>query len=161
MFRAVADQRLLQVAGVSACCLGVIWRRALHAGRAARVITAQRTINAYKPKVSPIAIAAAWYKKWDGNAKFIDDLDDYHLKGVVISTPWMFAMAKVIDLGGEPAWFVRMAVGRLETLVSNLPIYLPKICFCRRNDGRLRVYHTSKLISKGSLRRISDKKEGR
>lgn len=131
------------------------------------MITQQRIISAFTPKVSPIRIAALCYKKWWSDVPFIDDLDDYMLNGIVISTPYLFAMAKVIDVGGqsntsgglggpslalgmtdkrEPAWFVRMAVGNLKILLANLPCYLPRICFCRRNDGRLRVYDTARLI---------------
>ena len=110
------------------------------------MITAQRQIKAFMPKLAPIKIAAACYQKWEGTVNFIDDLDDYMLTGVVISTPYLFGMAKIIDVANgregetvkpEPAWFVRMA---------SLPCYLPKICFCRRGDGRLRVYDTARLV---------------
>jgi hypothetical protein len=92
-----------------------------------------------------IDIAELSYLKWMGDVSFIDDLSHYLLNGVVIVRPDLFGMAKVIDLAPEgqapePAWFVRMAVGDLRELVAALPLYLPKICFCRRNDGRLRRY---------------------
>jgi hypothetical protein len=115
-------------------------------------ITQQRIISPFTPKVSPIKIAALCYKKWGEPVPFIDDLDDYMLNGVVISLPYLFAMAKVIDVAPEgskerePAWFVRMAVGNLAMLLKHLPCYLPKICFCRRNDGRMRVYSTARLL---------------
>lgn len=124
------------------------------------MITAQRMIAAFAPKMQPIKLAAAWYLKWDSQIKFIDDLDDYLLTGIVISTPYLFGMAKVIQVDNQvPAWFVRIAVGRLDTLLAALPCYLPKICFCRRNDGRLRVYDTARLMKLAGKMAIAGKGE--
>jgi hypothetical protein len=110
-----------------------------------------RTPQRGVPTIKPIAIAAACYRKWKSDVPFIDDLDAYHLDphGVVISTPTIFAMAKVIDMNG-PAWFVRVAVGNLTELLRATPAWLDKICFCRRNDGRLRVYPLRRLIKLAS-----------
>lgn len=125
------------------------------------MITQQHKIRAFTAKISPIKIAEACYKKWNSNVPFIDDLEDYLLNGVVISTPYLFGMAKVIDIAPEgsaerePAWFVRVAAGNLRVLIAHLPTYLPKICFCRRNDGRMRVYSLEKLALK-ALKQVKD-----
>jgi hypothetical protein len=92
-----------------------------------------------KDRVFAIDVAEACYLKW-GGVNFAEDLSHYLLNGVVIVRPDLFGIAQVIDLAPEgttppePAWFVRMAVGDLRELVAELPFYLPKICFCRRND---------------------------
>lgn len=98
-----------------------------------------------------IDVAELCYLKWMGNVSFIQDLSDYLLNGLVVVKPNLFAMVRVIDISPldadgkrvgpvEPAWFVRMAVGDLRELVAELPFDLPKICFCRRNKGRVRKY---------------------
>jgi len=112
------------------------------------------------PPVRAIQIAWARYQEW-GGADFMSDLDDYLVHGVVIARPDLFGLAKVIeDPGhdGEPAWFIRMAVGKLSELLEALPPYqsVKRICFCRHKktgqlDQRLRTYslerarHLSKL----------------
>ena len=117
------------------------------------MITAQRLIREQIPrKITPIRIAALCYKQWGSKVEFIDDLDDYLLNGVVIARPDIFGMAKITDLAPEGAkekdlaWFIRMAVGDLPRLLEALPCYLPKISFCRRNDGRVRVYRLERLL---------------
>lgn len=72
------------------------------------------------------------YNKWNGAVTFEQDLKDYLATGMVVSRPDVFAMAKVINFRGEPAWFIRVAVGNLQELLRLLPVYLPWICFCRR-----------------------------
>lgn len=110
------------------------------------MITEQTTINPIKRKRTAIQVAILAYEKWKGEVSFIDDLKDYLATGVVISMPSCFGMAKIIELpSGEPAWFVRMAAGDLPELLGRLPGYLPKICFCRRNDGRLRIYSLERI----------------
>lgn len=102
---------------------------------------------------SPAAIRVAieCYGKWKGRKFlgtlcFIADLTDHLFTGIVICRPDLFGMAKIIELpGGERAWFVRMAVGPLTRLLDCLPCRLPKICFCRRNDGRVREYSLERL----------------
>ena len=82
---------------------------------------------------------------------FEDDVAEYLRFGFVVSRPTCFAMAKVINIAPEetnlvePAWFIRFAVGSLEEVLTLLPVALPKIVWCRRNDGKLRIYKTATL----------------
>lgn len=71
---------------------------------------------------------------------FDDDLQDYMRNGLVISRPDIFGMAKLIAWQGRLAWFVRMAVGDLATLVAELPLRTEKICFCRDKSDGLRIH---------------------
>jgi hypothetical protein len=116
------------------------------------MITSQRTIRTLRPrKLRAIEIAMLRYKQY-GMTKFVEDYDEYTLTGILISMPDLFIMAKIIDLAPdeakeqEPAWFIRMAVGSTRTIADALPwTALPKICFCRRNDGRLRSYSSRRI----------------
>ena len=110
--------------------------------------TNMETINPIKPGVTAIQVAMQCYANWKGDVRFDQDITDYLLTGVVVSRPNCFGMAKVIELPDtkEPAWFVRMAVGNLRELLSCLPGYLPKICFCRRNERHIRVYQLERFI---------------
>jgi hypothetical protein len=109
-------------------------------------------IKGVEPKrPTAIELAHVCYKKWKGMASFQDDLTHYLLHGIVISQPNCFVMVKVIDLAEEgeeckPAWFVRIAVGDLRELIALTPGFLPAICFCRRGDGRLRVFPLARFI---------------
>ena len=110
-------------------------------------------------KLTAFRVAELCYEKWMGEVSFANDVGDYLYDGVVISRPDLFGMAKVIDLAPEgqkpePAWFVRMAVGNLNELLAALPLPLPKICFCRRNDGRVRVYSLQKLKDRARRREM-------
>lgn len=114
------------------------------------MITNQLTITELLPGHTAIQIAAYCYKRWMGEVSFEKDLTDYLEHGVVISQPNLFGMAKMIALpSGERAWFIRMAVGPLDKLLECLPCYLPKICFCRRSDGRVREYSLERLAAIG------------
>jgi hypothetical protein len=102
-------------------------------------------------------VAEECYEKWKSNVPFELDVADHLLNGVVISRPDLFGMAKIVNIAPEgekvePAWFVRMSVGHLPELLRNLPVHLPKICFCRRNDGRVRVYSLDRLIAKAKVK---------
>ena len=109
-----------------------------------------------KPAVD---IARECYKQWMGAVTFEQDLVDYLRTGIVIARPDIFMLAKVIDIAPEgapakePAWFVRMGVGDLRTLVVELPAYFPKIIFCRRNDRRGREYSFDRLMHLALRRR--------
>lgn len=94
------------------------------------------------PVVTPIQIARASYLRWKPEIPFQVDLADYLEHGIVISRPDIFAMARV---EGD-VLFVRMAVGNLRTLLTALPVLLPRIRFCRRNNRRLREYDLVKLL---------------
>jgi hypothetical protein len=98
------------------------------------------------PMVTPIQIARACYLKWKSNPSFYEDLEDYLEHGIVIARPDIFAMAKIIEAGESQALFVRIAVGKLRTLLSALPVLPAAICFCRRNESRLRVYSLARLL---------------
>src|SRR5215472_9100937 len=80
-----------------------------------------------------IDVARAYYEK-HSDLSFDEDMADYMRNGFVTSYPWVFGMVKVINHEGEPAWFIRMAVGPLIDLLRILPFPLPKIAFCRNNE---------------------------
>lgn len=122
------------------------------------MITNQKTVRPFR--VHKFAMLEAMrhygtYKKvkfW-GWICFWVDLVDHLINGFVLSRPDAFWMLKIIDVAPEgskpePAWFVRMCYGELNDLLETLPVILPKIAFCRRADGRVRVYSTEKLIMK-------------
>lgn len=112
------------------------------------MITQDLLINPLPPGLTAIQVAAACYKKWMGKVSFEEDVAFYLDSGVVISMPTCFGLARVIKAPdtNEPAWFIRMAAGRLDELLYRLPFALPKICFCRRNDGRLRTYSLERMM---------------
>lgn len=111
------------------------------------MITEQTTMKPVPWKCGPaIEIARQCYRRWKSDIPFHEDLADYLRTGIVIARPDIFGMAKIIEYQGQPAWFVRMAVGDLRTLVAELPAYFPKIIFCRRNDRRGRVYSFDRFM---------------
>ena len=124
------------------------------------MISNQTTINMVNHgPLTAIEIAARCYRNWMGQVSFEHDLANYMARGYVVTRPSCFAMAHIVTLepdqktpprwtAGEPAWFVRMAVGNPVELFSCVPYYLPWIAFCRRNDGRVRVYKLERLIRK-------------
>ena len=80
------------------------------------------------------------------NLNFEADLQDYLHNGFVCSRPSVFGMVKLIEWKGEPAWFVRMAVGNVVELRSILPFPLETIVFCRNNQKDVvRVYSLSRI----------------
>ena len=85
--------------------------------------------------------AAACYREWQPGVSFEADVAHYLSEGLVLSTPRCFALAKVIEgpRTGKPAWFIRMAVGRLDELLATLPYAFEEICLCRGKKGDLRV----------------------
>jgi hypothetical protein len=85
--------------------------------------------------------AVECYRDWMPDVAFEEDLAFYLNEGVVISTPTCFGLARVIEgpRTHEPAWFIRMAVGRLDELLYRLPFCLPEICLCRGKKGDLRI----------------------
>lgn len=88
-----------------------------------------------------IQAAAQCYREWMPKISFEEDVAFYLAHGVVISTPSCFGLARVIEgpRTKEPAWFIRMAVGRLDELLDRLPFALPEICLCRGKKGDLRI----------------------
>jgi hypothetical protein len=91
---------------------------------------------------------------------FEEDVAHYLAYGVVISVPTCFGLAKVIQgpRTKQPAWFVRMAVGRLDELLYRLPFMLPEICLCRgkKGDLRIRSYSLERMMK---LSRIKARKD--
>jgi hypothetical protein len=112
------------------------------------VITQEKIINPIPPGLTAIQVAVACYKKWKSDSTLEEDIAHYLAYGLVLSFPTCFALLKPIEdpKTKEPAWFLRMAVGRLDELLYHLPFYLPRICFCRRNDGRLRSYSMKRYM---------------
>lgn len=111
--------------------------------------TNETMIRPFETKVSPFDLAQQFYAE-HAELNFWDDLVDHFRNGVVVSQPDCFAMCKIIELSddpqkSEPAWFIRMVVGPLPILLRKLPFALPKICFCRNNDGRVRVYDLHRI----------------
>jgi hypothetical protein len=105
-----------------------------------------------------IDIAREYYKKWgDVGKTFHQEVAHYAENAMVFIRPDLFMLAKIIDLrpldaegnpiGEElmPAWYIRMAVGRLSELLLTLPVYLPTVCFHRHGDLRLRTYSLKRI----------------
>jgi hypothetical protein len=93
-----------------------------------------------------IETARECYRKWEGLVTFEQDLQDYLATGLVWARPDVFAMAKVIYFRGEPAWFIRVAVGNIKELLRLMPIPLPWICFCRRGDPKLKAWRSKRVF---------------
>jgi hypothetical protein len=129
------------------------------------MITDEKMIRPLLPHEWAVALAKETYQKWqdknnvppDKRVKFEDDLVDYLCNGFVLSRPTVFWMAKIVDLTDpgdgrsqmgdrDLAWFVRVAAGNMEELMQTLPALLPKIAFCRRGDGRVRVYRLERFL---------------
>ena len=88
------------------------------------------------------------YGKWNRpnwEMIFEDDLIDYALNGFVRISPTAMFMAKICRDEKGDYWFVRCAVGSLLELLASAPVYLPRIKWCRRNDGVMREYRTDRL----------------
>jgi hypothetical protein len=107
-------------------------------------------------RLKPILVAKLYYDAFS-RVPFLDELDDYLLNHCVVSRPTCFAMFRLHNLAKdgepeEPAWFVRFAYGNLLELLSIMPAYLPKICFCRNKLGRpfdekMRIYSVDRLMA--------------
>lgn len=106
--------------------------------------TNQTMIRPLETKISPFDLAQSFYAQ-HSELNFWKDLEDHLRNGVVISQPDCFMMAKIIELSDDPAkndlaWFIRIAVGNIQVFLQRMPFPLPKIAFCRNNDGEVRVY---------------------
>src|SRR5215813_11470146 len=112
------------------------------------MITEETILEPIPRGFTAVQVAAMAYKKWMGTASLEEDIAHYLAYGLVLSIPTCFVMLKAIidPKTKQPAWFIRMAVGRLDELFYHLPYYLPRMCFCRRNDGRLRSYSTERMM---------------
>jgi hypothetical protein len=113
-------------------------------------------------KTSPPILVAKFYYDMQSDIPFLEDLDDYLMHHCVVSRPTCFAMARLINLAKdgepeEPAWFIRFAYGNLLELLSVLPAYLPKICWCRNEpgkafDNKMRIYSLDRLVKLANRR---------
>jgi hypothetical protein len=107
------------------------------------MITEEYMIKPLNPGRTAIQVAAECYRDWLPQVSFEDDLAHYLAYGVMISTPTCFALLKMIedleDPKKGPAWFIRMAVGRLDELLYHLPYHFPRIYWCRGKKGDLRI----------------------
>lgn len=116
------------------------------------MITAATTIKEPPRVLRPIDIAADCYRRWCGAVNFIDDLDDYHLTGIVVSRPDIFLMAKATELPDNTGkmcltWFIRIFVGPLDRLMPALPPWpIGRIGFCRRGDDRVRTWPIERML---------------
>lgn len=81
----------------------------------------------------------------DEHLKFWDDFFDYSENGFVRISPTAMAFAKPCRDEEGDYWFIRAAVGPLPELMAMLPSYLPRIAWCRNNDGITRMYKTDRL----------------
>lgn len=86
-----------------------------------------------------------------GERSFEKDLKEYTSNGIVINTPTCFAMLKALDYrDGRVAWFIQAAAGKVSEIISQVPVLLPLVAFCRFNDKnrRMRFYSTERFIPK-------------
>jgi hypothetical protein len=91
-----------------------------------------------------IDVARECYDKWGLN-DFDMELAAYLEDGMVIVRPDLLMLAKIIDIGDGPAWYIRMAVGNLKSILLALPVFLPKICFTRHGEHRMRFYSLKRI----------------
>lgn len=79
---------------------------------------------------------------------FEDALTSYRRSGYVISNRDCFVMVRAVKLDdGRVAWMPRAAVGSLKAIIRSMPFPLPYIAFYRREETRLRVYRTERLLN--------------
>ena len=95
---------------------------------------------------SAFDLARLFYAQY-ANLNFEDDLIDYMRNGFVTVRPHLFGMFKAIIHDGERIWFIRIAVGNIMELLACLPCMLPKLAYCRNNQGdKMVVVSTDRLI---------------
>jgi hypothetical protein len=113
------------------------------------MITDERILKPISLGVTAMHVAAQCYREWLPTVSFEEDVAFYLEHGVVISTPRCFGLARVIEgpRTKGPAWFIRMAVGRLDEILCWLPFTLPEICLCRgkKGDFRIRSYSLERM----------------
>jgi hypothetical protein len=89
--------------------------------------------------------ARAFYRQFP-DLSFEDDLVEYMRTGYVCIRPNLFALARPIEHEGERMWFIRFSLGSLAELITVLPCYTDKICFCRNNRAdKMRIVSTKRL----------------
>ena len=110
-----------------------------------------------RPLPLPIDVTREHYQK-KSLIPFDLELLDYMRNGIVISLPTAFGMGRIINLAkeGQPlrlAFFVRWAAGNLADLVLAIPTDLKEIAFCRREDGKMRIWPLKRLVQLGKRKR--------
>ena len=97
-------------------------------------------------EVPAFRVMQAMYEAFnDESLKFWDDFSDYCLTGYVRISPTAMAFAKPCRDDEGDYWFIRAAVGPLSEVLLMLPFFLPRIAWCRNNDGVIRMYKTERL----------------
>lgn len=96
----------------------------------------------------------------DPKLKFWVDFFDYSENGYVWITPTAMAFAKVCRDGQGDYWFVRAAVGPLLELLMLMPTFLPRVVWCRDNDGVLRIWKTERLYKIAAAQMNQSERQG-
>lgn len=99
-------------------------------------------------------IAKEDYKK-NFNKSFNKDLLHYLKNGFVVSRPWLFAMGNEIERDGKRGWFIQMAVGNIQELITCLPYKLDFLAFRRSGNENMRIvedvdWFVNKVLAKRS-----------
>jgi hypothetical protein len=95
---------------------------------------------------SAFDLARMFYAQYS-DLDFEDDLVDYMRHGYVVTRPKLFAMVRPILHEGERIWFIRIIVGNLAEAIGCMPCWLPKVAYCRNNQGnKMVVVDTDRAI---------------
>ena len=92
----------------------------------------------------------------DPKLNFWDDFADYALNGFIRISPTAMALARPCNDKDGDYWFIRAAVGPLHEVLCMLPYYLPRISWCRENDGIIRMYSTNRLAELVRRQNVSE-----
>jgi len=98
----------------------------------------------------PILLSQYWYSK-HSNLNFVVDLNHYLFEGYVLSKPGVFVMGKVVEIDGEPTFFIRFAYGNLKELRKHALEGIKWIAFCRNNQGNVRKYSVDRVCELSNL----------
>jgi hypothetical protein len=91
-------------------------------------------------------LARLFYAQYS-DLNFQDDLVEYMRHGYVVVRPNLFAMVRPIFHEGERIWYIRLIVGNLAEAISCMPCWLPKVAYCRNNQGdKMVVVDTKRAI---------------
>lgn len=82
----------------------------------------------------------------DTGMDFCQDFREYAYNGYIRMSPTAMALARPCRDEEGDYWFIRAAVGPLPEVMAMLPGYLPRIAWCRNNDGIIRMYKTDRLF---------------
>ena len=76
---------------------------------------------------------------------FAQDFADYAMRGYVRISPTAMAFARPCHDEEGDYWFIRSAIGPLAEVMGMLPYHLPRIAWCRNDDGVIRIWKTDRL----------------